>query len=38
MFILAEYRTNAADSRNFGAIPTKDIKGTVLALLRRRGL
>ena len=38
VFILADYRTNAADSRNFGAIPTKDIKGTVLALLRRRGL
>ena len=38
VFILADYRTNAADSRNFGAIPMRDVKGTVLALLRRRGL
>ncbi len=38
VFILADYRTNAADSRNFGAIPMRDVKGTVQALLRRRGL
>lgn len=38
VFILADYRTNAADSRNFGAIRMRDVKGTVLALLRRRGL
>ena len=38
VFILADYRTNAADSRNFGAVPMRDVKGTVQALLRRRGL
>ena len=38
VFILADYRTNAADSRAFGAIPVRQVRGKAIALLRRRGL
>ena len=37
VFILADYRLGQLDSRNFGAIPTKDLKGEVALTLRRRG-
>ena len=38
VFILGDYRTNAKDSRRYGAIPLKEIEGKVLTILRRRGL
>lgn len=38
LFILGDYRTDAADSRNYGAIPVEQVKGKVITLLRRRGL
>lgn len=37
-FILGDYRTEAKDSRNYGAVSIKQIKGKVLTILRRRGL
>lgn len=36
-FVLADRRENAEDSRLYGAVSEKEIKGTVIALLRRRG-
>lgn len=36
-FVLADLRTNAEDSRLYGVVTSKEIKGTVIALLRRRG-
>lgn len=38
MFILGDYRTQTADSRDFGAIPIDDVEGKVITLLRRRDL
>ena len=38
IFILGDYRTNAVDSRDHGAIDLKDVKGKVITILRRRGL
>lgn len=38
VFILGDYRTQATDSRDFGAIPLHDVEGKVITLLRRRGL
>lgn len=38
VFILADYRTQAQDSRDFGPVETKDIEAKVLSILRRRGL
>lgn len=37
-FILADYREGGTDSRYFGAIEAADIKGVLLAALRRDGL
>ncbi len=36
-FVLADRRENAKDSRLYGALSEKEIKGTVIALFRRRG-
>ena len=36
-FVLADLRTNAADSRLYGVVTKNEIKGAVIALLRRRG-
>jgi len=36
-FVLADHRTNAEDSRIYGLVTKKEIKGTVITLLRRRG-
>ena len=36
-FVLADLRTNAEDSRLYGVVTNREIKGTVIALLRRRG-
>jgi signal peptidase I len=38
VFILADYRTQAKDSRDFGAIDMDDVEGKVITILRRRGL
>lgn len=38
LFILCDYRTNGTDSRDYGAIPLKDVKGKVITFLRRRSI
>ncbi len=38
VFILGDYRTQAADSRDFGAIALRGIQGKVITFLRRRGI
>jgi len=38
VFILADYRTQAKDSRDYGAIDMDDLEGKVISILRRRGL
>lgn len=38
VFILGDYRTQAEDSRDFGAVSVQDVQGTVIGLLRRRNL
>ncbi len=38
LYILGDYRTQAADSRDFGPIPVTDVEGKVITILRRRGL
>lgn len=38
VFILGDYRTRTKDSRDFGPITLKDVKGKVITLLRRRGI
>lgn len=38
VFILGDFRTKAKDSRIYGSIPTEDIDGKVITILRRRGL
>ena len=37
VFILNDFRSDSADSRLFGAVDMKDVKGPVLIMLRRRG-
>jgi signal peptidase I len=37
-FVLCDYRTAAADSRNYGAISKADIIGKVITVLRRRSI
>lgn len=38
VFILGDFRTQAEDSRDYGAIPLREVKGKVITILRRRGL
>lgn len=38
VFILADYRTQAQDSRDFGAVELKDVQAKVITVLRRRSL
>lgn len=38
LFILGDYRTQATDSRDFGAVSLSEVKGKLITLLRRRGL
>lgn len=38
VFVLNDFRELITDSRTFGAIPTKGLKGKVVFLMRRRGL
>ncbi|EGT5619432.1 signal peptidase I [Clostridium perfringens] len=37
-FVLADNRTNAKDSRIYGIVKEKEIKGLIITLIRRRGL
>ena len=37
VFILNDFRSDSTDSRLFGAVDMKDVKGPVLIMLRRRG-
>jgi signal peptidase I len=36
IFVLGDFRTQATDSRKLGAIPTSDVEGVTIGLLRRR--
>lgn len=38
IYVLGDYRTDTADSRDFGGIPLEDLQGKVITILRRRGL
>ena len=38
VFILGDYRTQTQDSRDFGAVELRNVKGKVITLLRRRGI
>ena len=38
VFVLNDFRELISDSRTYGAIPIKDLKGKVVFLMRRRGL
>ena len=38
VFVLGDYRTNTADSRDYGSISLDQIEGKVITILRRRGL
>lgn len=38
VFLLGDYRTQATDSRDYGAVMLSDVKGKVITILRRRGL
>ncbi len=38
VFLLGDYRTAATDSRDFGPVPKKNVKGKVISILRRRQL
>lgn len=37
-FVLGDNRTNAKDSRIYGAVKENEIKGLIMTLIRRRGL
>lgn len=38
VFLLADYRTQGEDSRDFGAVPVENLSGKVITILRRRGV
>lgn len=38
LFVLGDFRTNAVDSRTFGAVLLDQIDGKVITILRRRGI
>ena len=38
VFVLNDFRSDLSDSRTFGAIPLSDSKGTVIFVMRRRGI
>lgn len=38
VFVLGDMRTQATDSRDFGAIAASDVKAKVITILRRRGV
>ena len=38
VFVLNDFRSDVGDSRTYGAIPTSDVEGEVIFILRRRGI
>ncbi|MBO4473873.1 MAG: signal peptidase I [Clostridiales bacterium] len=38
VFVLNDFRSDAGDSRTYGAIPLSDVEGEVILVLRRRGI
>jgi len=38
VFILGDYRTQAEDSRDWGAVPMAQVEGKIITILRRRGV
>lgn len=38
VFVMGDYRTQAEDSRDFGAVPIEDVKCKIITVLRRRSL
>ena len=38
LFVLGDYRTQATDSRDIGAVPLDNIYGKVITIVRRRGV
>lgn len=38
VFVLGDYRTQARDSRDFGAVPMENVEAKVITILRRRGI
>ena len=38
IFLMGDHRTQAQDSRDFGAVSMQDVEGKVITILRRRGL
>jgi signal peptidase I len=38
VFVLNDYRSDLSDSRTFGAIPVKEVKGAVVFTMRTRGI
>lgn len=38
VFLLCDFRTNATDSRSYGAVALEDLDGKVITILRRRGI
>lgn len=38
VFLLCDFRTNATDSRTYGAVSLEDLDGKVLTIIRRRGI
>ena len=37
-FILNDFRSDISDSRSIGGVPKKDVKGTAIFIVRRRGI
>ena len=38
VFVMGDHRTQAEDSRDWGAVPMEQVEGKVITILRRRGL
>jgi signal peptidase I len=38
VFVLCDYRTEATDSRTFGAVPDSELDGKLISIFRRRGM
>ena len=38
VFVLSDYRERAKDSRYFGPVTKKELKGTVITAIRRSGI
>ena len=38
VFVLNDYRSDISDSRTYGGIPLDDVQGSVVFIMRRRGI